>query len=268
MKYKDLKTTDNTENFYIVTSWVKRENNKSRRMVSIKCKTCDSTETLRLDHLRQARRCTSCKEILDKYESKALKRSYGERIVKEVLEQQGISFLMERSFKWSKGRRYDFILNDDKTIIEVHGVQHYEEQGVGQRFHNNLKNQKYIDKLKRDLAKEHGYRYIELDARKTKKPYFKPIIEKSGIPTDKVDWYKVYKNSYYISNSVEELIELYNSGLTLEEISDKTKFKKDTIASKIKHMSDIGIIEGHDEYEFLYRYCKKYIADVDNIRKG
>jgi hypothetical protein len=55
------------------------------------------------------------------------KRSRGEKFIYNVLKQVGSDFVIEKSFKWSNKRRYDFFIKDLNTIIEVHGSQHYED---------------------------------------------------------------------------------------------------------------------------------------------
>lgn len=64
---------------------------------------------------------------------------------------------------------YDFELIDYKIIIEVQGEQHYKYK---QNFHGNIANfeyQKYKDKIKKDFALKHGYKYLELKTKQTQK---------------------------------------------------------------------------------------------------
>lgn len=268
MRLKEINIGVRIENFQVLDMYKTFVSGKSRTIVKIQCNKCGRVREVRLEHLKYDRECNHKIEGKNMYERIEPKRSYGERIVKEVLKQQEIPFRMERSFKWSDNRRYDFVLDRDNTIIEVHGIQHYENQDKGQRFHNSLEEQRKIDKDKEERAKSMGFYYIVLDARDLRMECFKGIIESIGVPTNKVDWEKVYLDSYCMTKYTEQLIELYNKGLTLNELSEYTKLDKGTITSKIKELSKLGLVEGHDEFEFSYRYFKKSIKDIENKRSN
>lgn len=98
-------------------------------------------------------RCPKCSE------------SKGEKIIREWLEEQGIKYIAQYSFP-SDYRKYDFILPFENTIIEVHGLQHYEEiDYFARRGGRTLAEEQANDRCKEEYAKEMGFNYIVVDYR-------------------------------------------------------------------------------------------------------
>ncbi|WP_133014901.1 hypothetical protein [Clostridium cuniculi] len=95
--------------------------------------------------------------------------SYGHKYVYSLLRQLGVDFEEEVSFEWCKFYnkyrerfykvKYDFVIEDDKLIIEVDGDFH--------RMDNNMSGQskeesEFIDSEKDRLARENGYKVIRI----------------------------------------------------------------------------------------------------------
>jgi very-short-patch-repair endonuclease len=96
------------------------------------------------------------------------KESKGERIIREYLEKQGITFKQEYKFPDSR-KRYDFMLPFENTIIEVHGLQHYDDATFyNKRGRRTLKQIQEIDRIKKEYAESLGYNYIVVDYREHK----------------------------------------------------------------------------------------------------
>lgn len=94
-----------------------------------------------------------------------MRASSGEIRIAEILEEAGLDFVEEYSFKdlvSNKHRelRFDFCVFDDDGeiafLIEYQGIQHYEARskfgGIA-----GLKRQQYHDMLKREYCKKHKY---------------------------------------------------------------------------------------------------------------
>ena len=75
----------------------------------------------------------------------------------------GIDYIREYSFKDLGRKRFDFYLPDYNTVLEVHGIQHYQEV-TGYMSH---KKTKQSDSTKKNYCKENSIHYIEVDARKS-----------------------------------------------------------------------------------------------------
>lgn len=154
--------------------------------------------------------CSSCSDGV----------SYPEKFLFNTLKQTNIKIHPQKRFDWSDGKVYDFYLPDLNTIIEVHGLQHYERRL--NRGGRNLKEEQENDKLKFALAKNNSIEnYIVIDARISDKGYIIKSIclsELSKIlPLKSIDWIKVQEDS--IASIIKKAYELWNSEInSLEEI--------------------------------------------------
>ncbi|MBT2736221.1 hypothetical protein [Bacillus sp. ISL-7] len=95
--------------------------------------------------------------------------SKGERIIREYLEKQGITFIQEYRFPDSR-RRYDFMLPFENAIVEVHGKQHYTHESFysgdkSKHGRRTLKQEQENDRRKQEFAESLGYNYIVVDYR-------------------------------------------------------------------------------------------------------
>lgn len=233
-----------------------------RDWVKTQCNECGIVKNIRVDHMgKHTQYCYDCNNSKRRLTKLNKIRSYGESIMEEVLTQQGLNYKPEKTFEWLPGRRYDFYLPDLNTVVEVHGVQHYEEQGKGQRFHLTLEHQQEVDKLKKESALSEGLDYVEIDAREHTFEFIKNNIINSDIPTSKVDWSKVYMNTTG-NKVIKDIIKGYNEGLTLSEISNITKLSNYTITNRLEGLQSEGFIEGYDKYEMSIRYHRKSLEEL------
>lgn len=245
---------------------------RTRDRLLIECKKCKVIRSVRVDHVKHIHECSDCKRIKESKLSIKPKRSLGENIFSKYLDHIGEEYEQDISFEWSDRRRFDFYLPNYRggTVVEVHGIQHYEEQNEGQRFHRRLQEQQRIDKWKKDKAISMGYHYIEVDARESTLPYISDSIMESEMPTIDIPWDKIY---YEINNDTElidELIRLYNDDnrYTLSEMSSKLKVKPGLTKKMISDMSELGLIQGYDNYEILIRYHEKELRELYRKRKN
>lgn len=88
----------------------------------------------------------------------------GEKFIQKYLDNHNIIYESQKRFHDLKDKTYlsyDFYLPNYNILIEYQGIQHYEECnyfGGKEKF----RNQQYHDKLKREYAKNNGYKLLEL----------------------------------------------------------------------------------------------------------
>ena len=103
------------------------------------------------DHLR-GKGCPKCNE------------SHGEKYIRNYLDKNNIKYIPQKRFHDLKDKTYlsyDFYLPEYNTLIEYQGEQHYISKDYfgGDK---QLKKQQLHDKLKREYAKNNGYKLLEL----------------------------------------------------------------------------------------------------------
>lgn len=90
--------------------------------------------------------------------------SHGEKYIRNYLDKNNINYIPQKKFKELKDKdylSYDFYLPDYNMLIEYQGKQHYESIDYF-GGDNKFKNQQYHDKLKKEYAKDNGYKLLEL----------------------------------------------------------------------------------------------------------
>lgn len=117
-----------------------------------KCNNCGNIYLQTPNMHLQGQGCPICNE------------SKGERYIRNYLNSKGILYETQKTFMdlVDKGRlSYDFYLPDYNILIEYQGKQHYSSIDYfgGEE---KLKVQQEHDKLKRDYAKDNGYKLLEL----------------------------------------------------------------------------------------------------------
>lgn len=145
--------------------------------------------------------------------------SYPEKYVCSMLNQLGIIFSTEKFFKWSGRLRYDFYfsLNNEKTIIEVHGNQHYRGG-----FNRSSRDERFNDLRKEKLACSNGIdNYIVIDARESNSHYISKNILKSRLNDilnlENVDW--LYCDTIAMRNTVKDVCSMYSDGYKVNELA-------------------------------------------------
>lgn len=126
----------------------------SRKMIITKCPNCSREKEVRVTDL-----------LKDNYSCQCSKQysSFGERLTQSYLDIVGMDYIREYSFKDLGRKRFDFYLPDYNTVLEVHGIQHYQEVAG----YMNHKKTKQSDSIKKNYCKENSIHYIEVDARKS-----------------------------------------------------------------------------------------------------
>jgi len=137
--------------------------------------------------------------------------SYPNKFIYSILEQKGISFVREYSPKWfgTKRRSYDYYLPNNNAIIEVNGLQHYQNtfERIGGR---SIQKERENDAFKKECALKNGIKkYIEIDCSYSDVKYIKKSILSNReflaiVSTDDIDFDKA--NYFAMNDSVVQNI--------------------------------------------------------------
>lgn len=212
----------------------------SMRRVIWKCPDCN-TEVV--DSFRNVNQCGfKCKMCGDGF-------SYPEKIIRAFLFQIGRTFDLQKKFKWSNGKIYDFYIPSLSCIIETHGIQHYEESfnfTNNNRKSRSLKEERLNDIYKKELAISNGIKhYIELDCRESNIEYIKNSIISSDIINiiniKKIDWDSC--NDYYNKSLQIRALEIWNKTNSIKSIMEELKISNTTIALYLSNLRDIGLCD-------------------------
>lgn len=124
----------------------------SGKPILFKCSTynCDITKTMSPNTLlRHGFSCPKCRKTM----------SYPEKFMIVVNEYFNLGYEYQVTYEHG---RFDFINHETHTVVEMNGLQHYEDKG-----YMNHKVTKISDSKKRKWCKENGYTLIFIDARKS-----------------------------------------------------------------------------------------------------
>lgn len=170
--------------------------------------------------------------------------SLPEKMMSAVLSQLNIKFNSQKSFSWSRNKRYDFYISNLNMIIETHGAQHSVNPYKNGR---SIKEEQINDELKRSMAIENNINtYIEIDCRNNDFDYIKKSILKSNLSQflhlKNVKWEEIYKKSF--SSLVKEVCNIYQSTtLTQTEIAKELNISSTTVIRYLKIGAKMGIVD-------------------------
>lgn len=223
----------------------------SSQKVDWKCPDCDSVNSHILNELCRRNSCRFCSD----------KMSTGERLVYALLELANVDFRYDCTTKWSEKRKYDFFILDMSTIIETHGIQHYEK--IRRKSKRTLQEEQENDIYKESIAKQNGVdNYIVIDCSKEDIGIMKKEIANSKL-LDILNLHEdALDNLIHKENFLTMRIwEYYNNGYRVMQISDELKISKNLVRRKLK----IGYSLGKCDYESKNRYerVKKPILKIN-----
>ena len=95
--------------------------------------------------------CPSCSE------------SKGENCIRSYLDEHCIKYIPQKTFNDLKDKKllsYDFYLPNYNILIEYQGIQHFESVSFNGKDYTDLDKQKHHDNLKRDYARNNGYKLL------------------------------------------------------------------------------------------------------------
>lgn len=185
--------------------------------------------------------------------------SIPEKFMFNVLEQLGLEFqtqLTKTTFNWCYKYRYDFYIPSLNGILEINGIQHYEQSNRGRSLELEQEN----DRLKQELALRNGIdKYIVIDCRKSELELIKQNILNSEISElfdlSNIDWLKCAE---YVNNSlVKAASDLWESGMkNTSDIAVSLKLDRSTIITYLKK----GKLLGWCDYYLYAHKCVEVIC--------
>lgn len=216
---------------------------RSNKKILFKCPECGTEKTMKPDTFsKQGLGCNACSD----------KISVSNKIMFNLLSNNNIIFENEKMFEWGSRHRYDFYLPEQNVIIELNGIQHYEERSGFTR--RTLKEQQADDLFKKELAKKHNIKtYLEIDCRDTS---FEKMEEKLFLDLNK----KLNLNLKNFKVAFEQsqrtilkpICEDWETGtFTVVELAKKYKFTVKSIRTTLKKGTNLGFCyyNGQEEME-------------------
>lgn len=191
--------------------------------------------------------------------------SYPEKVVGTLLSTLGIKYIWQFTKNrggdtWCGKYKYDFYLCDYNIIIEVHGMQHFED-GF---FNYSLSDIQTNDSLKKEIALQNGISdYIIIDARMSDFDWIKEQIYNSRLNTilnlDSVDIDK-WKNLSLKTNLIL-IAQDWNDGLSFREIVNKHQIDRHTVRSHLLKCENLGLL--NKSYTETTRKFKRAVQCVE-----
>jgi len=180
-------------------------------------------------------------------------------------------FEYQKKFSWSQNKRYDFYIKDNHIIIEVNGLQHYEEKFKFKTRNLNLRNLKVEqenDIFKEQLAKENGIiKYIVIDARKSELEWIKNSILNSELSElfdlSNIDWLKCHE--FACSSLVKKACDLWNSGMkSTIKIGNNLMVNPSTASRYLKYGVELNLCDYNPlEIKNTVKFKCKSIVQLD-----
>nr|DAG96521.1 MAG TPA: restriction enzyme [Herelleviridae sp.] len=204
----------------------------SNKLVTFKCPSCSHEKKMKPIAIKtQGFFCPYCSNHI----------SYPELFFISYLEVKNIQYEYQFKFKDLPNRKFDFKL--DNLIVETHGEQHFKETKL-------YKGAKDSDKEKREYCKTNNIQLLELDCSKSEFNFIKNSINQSILPSinkeeEKLILERINQNKYYNTNNI---IELYNKGVSTKEIARIEHISKGTV---------LGILKKHGIDTSHYTLSKK-----------
>lgn len=205
----------------------------SNQKVCLVCPDCGERKTMTVNDL--VNRGFSCKICGDgvSYPNKVL------RAFLKVFSTEMDNFESEKSFDWSNNRQYDgyFVKNGKEYIIEMQGGQHYKDAWITKEETQS------IDEEKKILAKKHGLDIIYINCYKSDFDYIKDNINNSILgqmfQITEEQWVEIGKLSS--GSLVKKVVELYEMGLSQQQISKELGIHHQVVRKYLKRASKAGL---------------------------
>ncbi len=237
----------------------------------------DGYRYMQFSHKKLDWKCSQCGEIVENKDIRSVNKeglscqhcvdgkSFPEKVLVNLLNMLKIEYENEKSFKWSKGKRYDFYLPyPNNSIIEIHGAQHSIDRGFERAGGRSIEEEQENDRMKESLAKVNGIEhYIVIDARYSDLEYIKTNILNSELSNtinlNGVNWTDINKLSQ--SSIVRTVCNMWNDGIkSVNLIGEKTNLNRNTVSSYLKRGSVLGWCDYKNNYG--YEYTKKKVVRI------
>lgn len=232
--------------------------------VLTRCPDCGNEKYLQMNNLSmQGYKCLRCGDGT----------SFPEKFIISLLLQLKIPFIHQLSsnhLKWCKQYKYDFYLPDSATIIETHGIQHYEDtfSRCGGR---NSKEEQENDKRKEALARKNGINnYIVLDCKKSNGEWIKSSILSSKLSEiceiTMINWDEC--TAFALKGFVKPICELWNHNTeTTKSIAEKFGINTSSVIKYLKQGASLGWCDYNPQKEAEKRLFPKKPISVSKGEK-
>lgn len=233
----------------------------SNKKIMFKCPDCGTEKALCIYSVeKQGFGCSSCSD----------KISVSNKILFNLLTNNNINFENEKMFDWGSRHRYDFFLPEQNVIIELNGIQHYEERSGFTR--RSLKEQQDDDLFKKQMAKKNKIKtYLEIDCRDTsfenmEKKLFFDLSKKLNLKLEN------FKTAFEQSQKtiLKPICEDWETGtFTVIELAKKYKFTVKSIRTTLKKGTILGFCyyNGQEEMDKCNNLKAKKVKKTDKDGK-
>ena len=243
---------------YLTEEQMKQLTPHSGKKIKIKCPDCGIIKEIIISDMCRRGFSCMCHDG----------QSYPNKFVFNVLSQLNLTITPEYSPQWAENKRYDDYVHDYNTIIENHGLQHYEECNFSTR---TLKEEQLNDNYKCNLAINNGIdEYIVIDCRRSDMDWIKKSIMESPLPIIfnfnecDIDWIKAAE--YASSNLIKSASELFNFGYTINQISNILFKDSTSIRNWLKEATKIGWCDYTPHNPRKSVYCVEFGMRFDSMK--
>lgn len=212
----------------------------SNQKIKLNCPDCRTVKEMSLNTLsKHAFACPICSDGI----------SFPEKFVANLLKHLRIEF--KKEYTLDNKTRYDFYLPEYNCIIEVHGIQHYEQ--TRRRGARTLAEEQANDGYKYELAVGNGIKhYIVIDARESSLEWMKAKVLNSSLSSlldfdeGDIDWNSVATSCE--KSLVKEVCDYFNEhGGSTYSISDAFDVSPATVNKYLKRGTELGWCKYTDE---------------------
>lgn len=259
------KRRDLVDRFKIDIEVAKSVTYSSHKKIEVTCDVCKKTKLIKVNTLTCYDSIGCCSDGV----------SYAEKFMTYFFDAVGEPYKRQYSPNWDNlnGRKYDLYLPNRNAIVEVHGLQHYEEVNWARYGGRTLAEEQQNDREKKQIALANGINdYIILDCRESKMEWIVNSIRNSKLAEwfdlDKVDFEKIHKKTFKVLKL--EAIKLWNEGLKVKEISEKLRVHKTTVSRWLNDGVKLGLCDYDGKAETsganfigLNSPCAKKVVMVD-----
>lgn len=228
----------------------------SKYKIKVKCTECQNEKLMTPSRL--STRGYFC-ELCDRG------NSYPENFFKSYLKVKGIKYEYQKVFKDLPNRRFDFYLPESNTIIETHGIQHYQESGNW-----DFKETQKSDKIKKEYCQKHNIKLIIINSSKSNFQFMKKAINKTEElePIQDTEVNLILQDIEEIRNyPVKKIIRMYKEGKSTTSIGRELNIQQRTIFNILKKHNinttkkqRVRCRTTGEEFESIVEAQKKYHA--------
>lgn len=220
--------------------------------IEVTCDKCGKVKNIKARSFKQSGFRSTCECY-----SKSI--SFSEKFFYILLKELGIPNEREKKFKWSIEKRYDFYLPCSDTIVELHGIQHYDKskdfsRAGGRSYADEVEN----DILKFNLANKNNIKeYIVINCTNASSNvdyFFESLISNENLNRILKQKYnkeinfnflkQIYLKNHDLDINYERMInvvELASKGMSVTEIYKETNIDRKCVGNLLKKATCLGL---------------------------